>query len=87
MSWRGARLAGALRQGGREPLEVYPYATLRLLSLPTKGKRTRPGRRCIHDALQPLVPGLDPSRNDWRNASNNANRSSRERCGISATMS
>ncbi len=56
---RGARLAEALRQGGREPLEVYPYATLRLLGLPTKGKRTRPGRRCIHDALQPLVPGLD----------------------------
>jgi uncharacterized protein len=55
---RGARLAAAFRCGGIEPLEVYPYATLRLLGLPTKGKRTKPGRRIIHDALQPLVPGL-----------------------------
>jgi predicted nuclease with RNAse H fold len=57
-SRRGARLAAAFRCGGIEPLEVYPYATLRLLGLPTKGKRTKPGRRIIHDALQPLVPGL-----------------------------
>jgi len=56
---RGARLAETLRQEGRAPLEVYPYATLRLLGLPTKGKRTRSGRRCIHGALQSLVPGLD----------------------------
>lgn len=56
---RGARLAGALRGVGSAPLEVYPFATLRLLGLPTKGKRTRHGRRRIHDALQPLVPGLD----------------------------
>jgi predicted nuclease with RNAse H fold len=55
---RGARLAAALRSVGIEPLEVYPYATLRLLGLPTKGKRTKVGRRIIHDALQPLVPGL-----------------------------
>lgn len=56
---RGARLASALHCTGTEPLEVYPYATLRLLGLPTKGKRTRPGRLAIHDALQSLVPGLD----------------------------
>jgi predicted nuclease with RNAse H fold len=56
---RGARLASSLRCTGIAPLEVYPYATLRLLGLPTKAKRTRAGRRAIHDALQALVPGLD----------------------------
>jgi predicted nuclease with RNAse H fold len=56
---RGIRLAAALRAAGWEPLEVYPYATLRLLGLPTAGKRTPLGRRRIHQALQPLVPGLD----------------------------
>jgi predicted nuclease with RNAse H fold len=56
---RGIRLAGLLRDGGWEPLEVYPYATLRLLDLPTQGKRTQLGRRRIHHALQALVPGLD----------------------------
>lgn len=56
---RGARLAAALRQAGHEPLEVYPHATLKLLGLPTKGKRTQLGRRRIHHALQELVPGLD----------------------------
>ena len=56
---RGSTLALALRQAGCEPLEVYPYATLRLLGLPTQGKRTQLGRRRIHQALQPLVPGLD----------------------------
>lgn len=55
---RGAHLAAAFQCTGIEPLEVYPYATLRLLGLPTKGKRTKTGRRTIHDALQPLVPGL-----------------------------
>ena len=55
---RGAHLAAACRAAGNEPLEVYPYATLRLLGLPTKGKRTKAGRRIIHDALQSLVPGL-----------------------------
>lgn len=56
---RGIRLAGLLREAGWEPLEVYPYASLRLLDLPTAGKRTQLGRRRIHDALRPLVPGLD----------------------------
>jgi uncharacterized protein len=55
---RGIRLAETLRGGGWEPLEVYPYATLRLLGLPATGKRTPLGRRRIHHALQPLVPGL-----------------------------
>lgn len=56
---RGARIAEELRRVGREPLEVYPFATLRLLGLPTAGKRTPLGRRRIHQALQALVPGLD----------------------------
>ncbi len=56
---RGARVAALLRGCGWEPLEVYPFATLRLLGLPTEGKRTQLGRRRIHHALQPLVPGLD----------------------------
>ncbi|HEX8199550.1 MAG TPA: DUF429 domain-containing protein [Isosphaeraceae bacterium] len=55
---RGARIAGALRDLGYEPLEVYPYATLRLLGLPTAGKKTPQGRRRIYRALRPLVPGL-----------------------------
>src|SRR5256885_2284597 len=53
------RPAGLLPGGGWEPLEVYPFATLRLLGLPTEGKRTELGRRRIHHALQELVPGLD----------------------------
>ena len=56
---RGHRLAQALRQAGWEPLEVYPFATLRLLGLPTAGKRTPLGRRRIQQALRALVPGLD----------------------------
>lgn len=56
---RGMALAGAMRRSGHEPIEVYPYATLRLLDLPTRAKRTRLGRQRIHNALQPLVPGLD----------------------------
>jgi predicted nuclease with RNAse H fold len=56
---RGIRLAAALRAAGWEPIEVYPYATLRLLGLPTAGKRTQLGRRRIHAALQALTPGLD----------------------------
>ena len=56
---RGIRLAAKLRAAGWEPLEVYPYATLRLLGLPAGGKRTALGRRRIHQALQALVPGLD----------------------------
>jgi predicted nuclease with RNAse H fold len=56
---RGIRLASALRASGWEPLEVYPYATLRLLGLPASGKRTQLGRLRIHNALQALVPGLE----------------------------
>ena len=56
---RGHRLAQAMRQAGWEPLEVYPFATLRLLGLPTAGKRTPLGRRRIQQALRALVPGLD----------------------------
>jgi predicted nuclease with RNAse H fold len=56
---RGIRLAGSLRAAGWEPMEVYPHATLRLLGLPTAGKRTEIGRRRIHQALRPLIPGLD----------------------------
>jgi predicted nuclease with RNAse H fold len=59
---RGERIANALRRLGYEPLEVYPYATLRLLGLPTAGKRTPDGRRRIHRALKRLVPGLNHPR-------------------------
>jgi uncharacterized protein len=59
---RGERIATALRGLGYEPLEVYPFATLRLLGLPSAGKRTVAGRRRIHRALKPLVPGLDHPR-------------------------
>ena len=55
---RGADLAAALLAEGHEPLEVYPFATLRLLGLPWRGKKTPAGRRKIHRALKPLVPGL-----------------------------
>lgn len=56
---RGWRIAMALRVGGIDPLEVYPYATLRVLGLPCERKHTAEGRRRIHDGLRPLVPGLD----------------------------
>ena len=55
---RGERLAAALRAQGPEPLEVYPFATLRILGLPWRGKRTPAGRRKIYQSLRPLVPGL-----------------------------
>jgi predicted nuclease with RNAse H fold len=55
---RGERIARALRERGHEPLEVYPFATLRLLGLPWRGKRTPEGRRKIYRALRPMVPGL-----------------------------
>lgn len=55
---RGARIAAALVELGFEPIEVYPFATLRLLGLPAEGKKTPGGRRRIHRALKPLVPGL-----------------------------
>jgi predicted nuclease with RNAse H fold len=56
---RGIRLAATLRAAGCPPIETYPFATLRLLGLPTAGKRTFLGRCRIHQALQALVPGLD----------------------------
>lgn len=56
---RGERIAASLRAAGHEPLEVYPFASLRLLGLPTAGKKTPAGRRRIHRALKPLVPGLN----------------------------
>jgi uncharacterized protein len=55
---RGERIARRLREAGHEPLEVYPFATLRLLGLPWKGKRTASGRGKIYRALRPMVPGL-----------------------------
>jgi predicted nuclease with RNAse H fold len=55
---RGERIAEAVRRIGHEPLEVYPFATLRLLGLPWQGKKTPAGRRKIYRALRPLVPGL-----------------------------
>ncbi len=55
---RGESLARKLREAGVEPLEVYPFATLRLLGLPCHGKRTETGRRRIYRGLRPLVPGL-----------------------------
>ncbi len=59
LAWRGLRIAALLRAAGYAPLEVYPYATLRLLGLPTAKKKSRAGRAAIHAALRPLVPGLD----------------------------
>ena len=56
---RGERIATALAELGYEPLEVYPFAILRLLGLPAQGKKTPAGRRRIHRALKPLVPGLN----------------------------
>jgi len=56
---RGGRIASALREQGHEPLEVYPFATLKVLGLPCRGKKTPAGRRKIHRALKPLVPGLN----------------------------
>ena len=55
---RGQRLAMALRVDGYDPLEVYPYATMRLMGVPTAKKKTREGRRRIHDALKRRIPGL-----------------------------
>ncbi len=55
---RGARVAAALRQRGVEPIEVYPFASLKLMGLPWRGKRTEAGRRAIYRSLRPLVPGL-----------------------------
>ena len=54
----GKRIAIALRELGSEPLEVYPFATLRLLGLPWPAKMTPAGRRRIHRVLRPMVPGI-----------------------------
>lgn len=56
---RGIALAAKVRAAGFTVLEAYPYATMLLLGLPTRGKRSRQGRRLIGEALAPLVPGLD----------------------------
>jgi uncharacterized protein len=56
---RGIRLAAALRAQGFTILEAYPFATLRLLGLPSKGKRSRAGRAVIRTALADVLPGLD----------------------------
>ena len=40
---RGERIAAALAELGYQPLEVYPFATLRLLGLPWRGKKTPGG--------------------------------------------
>jgi predicted nuclease with RNAse H fold len=56
---RGIALGALLRASGFTVLEAYPFATMLLLGLPTKGKRSRKGRRLIGEALAPLVPGLD----------------------------
>lgn len=55
---RGGRVAAALRASGCDPIEVYPFATLKLLGLPCEGKRTATGRARIYRGLRPLVPGL-----------------------------
>ena len=39
---RGERIAAALAELGYQPLEVYPFATLRLLGLPGRARRRRP---------------------------------------------
>jgi uncharacterized protein len=59
---RGERIAAALVELGYQPLEVYPFATLRLLGLPCQGKKTPAGRRRIHRALKTMVPGLNHPR-------------------------
>ncbi len=56
---RGERIAAAMAELGHQPLEVYPYATLRLLGLPARGKKTAVGRRRIQRALKAMVPGLN----------------------------
>jgi predicted nuclease with RNAse H fold len=55
---RGARMAAAIRDLGHEPIEVYPFATLKILGLPWQGKKSEAGRLKIYRALRPLVPGF-----------------------------
>ena len=47
---RGGRIASALRGLGYEPIEVYPFATLRLLGLPTADERAEVGLDRIYRA-------------------------------------
>jgi predicted nuclease with RNAse H fold len=61
LAWRGLRLAAALRESGIEPMEAYPFATLRILGLPWRGKRTPEGRRAIRRGLAGLVAGRIPA--------------------------
>ncbi|MFO0891582.1 MAG: hypothetical protein U0790_20865 [Isosphaeraceae bacterium] len=65
-SWPGdERIAEALHAvAGHEPLEVYPFATLRLLGLPWRRQEdpVRPGRRKIHRAAQATGTGLNHPR-------------------------
>ena len=64
---RGIALAARLRRLGFDVLESYPYATLRILGLPTSGKRTKAGRQLIAEAVAPLVAGLggyDPTEHE-----------------------
>lgn len=56
---RGRSLALALRLAGYDPIEVYPFASLKLLGLPCSGKKTPSGRAAIHRALRRRVPGLN----------------------------
>ena len=55
---RGDRISGLLRGAGWAPIEVYPFASLRILGLPCSGKKTVAGRRRIDRGLRPIVPGL-----------------------------
>jgi predicted nuclease with RNAse H fold len=59
LAWRGQRLAMALRVDGYDPIEVYPYASFRLLGLTPAGKRTPAGRQAIHACLRRRVRGLN----------------------------
>ena len=59
LAWRGQRIAMALRVDGYDPLEVYPFASMRLMGVPAKSKKSREGRRRIHAALKRRIRGLD----------------------------
>lgn len=59
LAWRGQRIAMALRLEGYDPIEVYPYASMRLMGVPTERKKTIEGRRRIHASLRRRVRGLD----------------------------
>ena len=59
---RGARIAAALAELGYQPLEVYPFATLRLLGLPGAARRRRTADVASIGRSKPLVPGLNHPR-------------------------